>query len=569
MKTRIYFLDNLRTFIIFLVILLHSAIAYTPFLENFWIINDTQKSGIAGHLVIYIDIFVMFIMFFISGYFIPSSFKKRSFLSFIGAKFRRIMIPWLIAVFTLIPLYKVIFLYSRGMPQQEWYSYFHFFTREGGNLGLYADNPTQSWLWFLPVLFLFQVAYALLAKTGIFRMRIRLNLAISMVFVLSLIYSLTIASLDLNGWQTSPIFHFQRERLLAYFLFFLLGSLCFKLKVFDAHRNRPAVFITALTLLAIGLLTFTVLSNNYFENLLNPDRNQFIISEAGDGIMYYFSIYLCVFAIMYILIQLFRRFFNRSGLLAVEFSRNSYAVYILHMGVIGAVSIPLLAAGIPALIKMSLVSVLTFVICNILISAYRRLAGNTLSSPVIRYAAVAILLATGILAYAQGQGTGSSDEQIPRDIHAPAMSIHMAAIYGDTATLRKHIAAGTDINQKEPSAGSTPLISASLFGKTEVARMLIEAGADINYQNNDGSTALHTASFFCREDIVVLLLENGADKNIINSSGSTALASVLAPWEMVSGIYDYFANSLGPLGLEIDKDFLRENRPEIANLLNQ
>jgi hypothetical protein len=511
----------------------------------------------------------MFIMFFISGYFIPSSFSRRTLFSFLAAKFRRIMIPWLIAVFTLIPLYKVIFLYSRGMPQQEWYSYFHFFAREGGNLGLYADNPTQSWLWFLPVLFLFQVVYALLAKTGIFRIRIKLNLAISLVFSLSLIYSLTIASLDLNGWQTSPIFHFQRERLFAYFLFFLLGSLCYKLKVFDAQRKRPATLLTAVTMLAFGLLTFTALSNNYFENLLNPDRHQFILSEAGDGIMYYFSIYLCVLTIMYVLIQLFRRFFNRSGLLAVEFSRNSYAVYILHMGVIGAVSIPLLSSGMPALIKMSLVSVLTFVICNILISTYRRLAGNTLSSPVIRYATVVVLLATGILAYAQGQGTSGKGEQPAQDIQAPAISIHMAAIYGDTVALLQHIAAGTDIDQKEPSAGSTPLISASLFGRTAAAKLLIEAGADINYQNNDGSTALHTAAFFCREEIVVLLLDHGADKQITNNNGSTALASVQAPWEMVNGIYDYFANSLGPIGLELDKEYVQENRPKIANLLNQ
>jgi len=145
MQVRIYFLDNLRTFMILLVVVLHSAIGYTSFLDNQWIVSDPSKSSPLGLVVIYIDIFVMFIMFFISGYFVPRSYNKGMW-AFVISKFRRIMIPWLVAVFTLIPAYKFIFLYSRGLPQQEWFTYFHLFMREGGNMGFFADNPTQTWL---------------------------------------------------------------------------------------------------------------------------------------------------------------------------------------------------------------------------------------------------------------------------------------------------------------------------------------------------------------------------------------------------------------------------------------
>jgi fucose 4-O-acetylase-like acetyltransferase len=165
MKTRIHFLDNLRAFMILLVIVMHACIAYTSFLENMWIVDDASKSSGIGYLVMYLDLFVMFILFFVSGYFIAQSYKKRKISQFIIAKFKRIMIPWILAVFTLIPAYKYIFLYSRGLPQEEWYTYFHFFTRTDGNMGFFADNPAQNWLWFLPVLFMFQVTYALLART--------------------------------------------------------------------------------------------------------------------------------------------------------------------------------------------------------------------------------------------------------------------------------------------------------------------------------------------------------------------------------------------------------------------
>ena len=219
MKTRIYFLDNLRTFLILLVIVLHSAITYSPLLESMWIVNDPAKSNGLGLLVIYLDIFIMFIMFFISGYFIPSSLKSKNSWSLIISKFKRIMIPWIVAVFTLIPAYKFIFLYSRGLPQEEWFTYFHFYHHAGANNGFFADHPAQSWLWFLPVLFLFQVLYIVLAKTNIFKIDISLRTAVILTFVTGLVYSMVIAITGLKGWFDSPILHFQKERILIYFLF--------------------------------------------------------------------------------------------------------------------------------------------------------------------------------------------------------------------------------------------------------------------------------------------------------------------------------------------------------------
>ena len=46
MKTRINFLDNLRTFLIFLVIVLHAGIVYEPILEEVWIVSDPVKQFI-------------------------------------------------------------------------------------------------------------------------------------------------------------------------------------------------------------------------------------------------------------------------------------------------------------------------------------------------------------------------------------------------------------------------------------------------------------------------------------------------------------------------------------------
>ena len=167
MKTRIYFLDNLRTFLIFLVVVLHAGLVYESVLENTWIVCDPMKNNSIGLIRMYLDLFVMFIIFFISGYFVPYSVKNKSSLDFLKTKFIRIFVPWIIAVFTLIPAYKAIFLFSRGLPQEEWFTYFHLFKRAGTDLSFFANNPSQNWLWFLPVLFIFQVIYLILYKTNL------------------------------------------------------------------------------------------------------------------------------------------------------------------------------------------------------------------------------------------------------------------------------------------------------------------------------------------------------------------------------------------------------------------
>ena len=40
----------------------------------------------------------------------------------------------------------------------------------------------------------------------------------------------------------------------------------------------------------------------------------------------------------------------------------------------------------------------------------------------------------------------------------------------------QHVAAGSDLNDKEPTGRNTSLIVAAVFGQTEAARLLIEKG---------------------------------------------------------------------------------------------
>jgi uncharacterized protein len=162
---------------------------------------------------------------------------------------------------------------------------------------------------------------------------------------------------------------------------------------------------------------------------------------------------------------------------------------------------------------------------------------------------------------------GNSVKKTAGEVEAPSVDIHTAVLTSNTEALKQHIAAGTNINEKDPFGGSSPLISAALFGKTEEAKILIEAGADINFQNNDGSTALHTAAFFCRPEIVQLLLDKGADKTLKNKFGATAYQTVAGPFSESKSVYDMLGQVLAPMGLKLDYPYIEKMRPVIAEML--
>jgi hypothetical protein len=171
---------------------------------------------------------------------------------------------------------------------------------------------------------------------------------------------------------------------------------------------------------------------------------------------------------------------------------------------------------------------------------------------------------TGILAACTNT---DSSNQASTEVEKPAMDMHTAVISGDLEAVKQHIEAGTDINEKEPLSGATPLISAATFGQKEIAQTLINAGADLSASNNDGSTALHVAAFFCRVEVVQMLMDANADKNLRNSFGATARESVMGPFTEIKPIYEMMQSQLGPLGLKLNMNELEKTRPVIAMML--
>ena len=175
------------------------------------------------------------------------------------------------------------------------------------------------------------------------------------------------------------------------------------------------------------------------------------------------------------------------------------------------------------------------------------------------------LIMVAILSTACGQTSKSSVEKVTAS--TPEIDLQTAVISGNLEAVRQHIAAGSNLNEKEPFNGSTPLITAATFGKIEISQELIDAGADLTLKNNDGSTALHSAAFFCRVEIVQQLINAKADKTSLNNYGATAEQIVSGPFSEIKPVYEMMQQQLKPFGLEIDIDEIEKTRPVIAMML--
>ena len=355
-EARLHFLDNLRVFLIFLVVLFHAGVVYdkTGMGASWWIVVDPADSDLPGLTNLMLDIFIMPTIFFVSGYFARSSLRRRGARTFLRSRFRRLMVPWALAVLTLIPLYKVVFLYSRGLPQEPWTSYFHFTN------GVFS----MSWLWFLPVLFGFDCLYVLASRLPA-PPRLGLKGAVAAVFVLSLAYSVAVGSLGWYGWTKTPLVDFQNERLLPYFLVFLLGSLCHSTGALRHDRRNMKLYVGVAATCWMPMNLYAIVLINFF---VRP--GEYFVSLAIDRLLMFIGFHLSLLALLYMAVATFKYWFRSQGPLGRALSRLSYSVYILHLAVLGPIAVILLRTDLPGLLKYPILALATWMASNLIAYGY-------------------------------------------------------------------------------------------------------------------------------------------------------------------------------------------------------
>ncbi len=117
-------------------------------------------------------------------------------------------------------------------------------------------------------------------------------------------------------------------------------------------------------------------------------------------------------------------------------------------------------------------------------------------------------------------------------------TLHQAAAAGDVEQVKKLLAQGADVNEKEED-GSTPLHKATGNGWKDVARLLLEKGANVEATDASRQTPLHRASGWGSRHMCALLLDKGASVKATDSQGNTVLHAALGRQEVNRSFFEF------------------------------
>lgn len=355
-KQRKYFLDNLRSFIILLVVVFHVGMGYVTWDIEWWYVNDSQKNPFFDLFILETDVYIMPIMFFIAGYFSFPALIVKGAAEFVRDKIRRIGLPWIAGVLFIAPVIAYSAIFSRTDTPPNFFSFW-----ENQFFGAYYQ---QAHYWFLGILSLFFLLIALVYKLApaYFRQPLRTRIPSGTFFPLFALLSaapffganLFFAS---DVWvNANYLFMIQPVRIGLYLCYFGLGIYAWKNNWFTSEGYKPKLFpwsLSAIILLFVFLayrVTFTV-------GATVPT-----LFKAGHALTYAVFCLSATFA----LLALFQRFADSNSYLWRRLAANSYAIYFIHQCVIIPLAYMVKNIQLNVWIKYLGVSVASVAICLLL-----------------------------------------------------------------------------------------------------------------------------------------------------------------------------------------------------------
>ncbi len=318
MKERIYFLDNLRTLIIFLVLIFHAAVTFMAYPPEWWYVFNKDTSLLFTFTVLLCDVFMMPVLFFISGFFTPLSLQKHPVAVFIKIKFIHIALPWIIGTLFLAPI-PSYFIYKnfggKSAYREFWLS-----------ADFWQKIYSQAHFWFLGVLFVFFLLISLFKRqilsylpSSICSRRSFYPVLVILILFPALGFFILNLNYGVNEWaHPGHILDFQPVRIVGYAVYFLVGIAARQKNWFSSEGYMPKSWLWVVCMLISGLLYLGF-------KLAVPD-------PAGIYKIIYallHSSYACftLFGVLVVSI----RFLNFETRISKHFSTLSYGFYFVHL----------------------------------------------------------------------------------------------------------------------------------------------------------------------------------------------------------------------------------------------
>lgn len=317
---RLLFLDNLKTFIIFLVVFFHSAYAYALYLSRDWYVVDTRHSLFFDVFIVTAFAFMMPVMFFVAGYMGIGSLARKGQAAFWRDKLLRIIAPWALGAIVVAPAIS----YMSSVSRDIYPSYLSYWARYF--FGPEYQSHGQVHFYFLCVLALYYAALSITyliykplgdrtTKKPSGRFLALFGAATGIFFFVGTLF------FDEGRWVKIAIFDLPATKFIPFMCYFFLGVLAYRSRWFAPTGYSPRLRPWALMCFASFI---------FFIVLLNPRLQAGTIGMVCYSLLQFFFCLTAVFS----LLALFRKRLNFTTKPLGSLAANSYGTYFIHYLVI-------------------------------------------------------------------------------------------------------------------------------------------------------------------------------------------------------------------------------------------
>ena len=252
-EARLHSLDNLRWAIVWLMVVFHAAMCYMAYAPEWWyVVDKSQPLFSATAFVCWTDIFIMPVMFFLSGYFGLMSFSKHGCRAFWKGKLHHIVAPWLFGSIVIAPFIAYLMLATRNSPISFWEFYTTLF---------WGPYYQQAHYWYLGAL---TALYVILTCVCRLTPRFTLRSAAGSPSSLTLALLFLLSAISIGGISSSThpdtwrfygyVLVLQPVRVPMYIAVFFLGAWAWKKRWFSPEGYAPSCLPWCTAFLLTGLL---------------------------------------------------------------------------------------------------------------------------------------------------------------------------------------------------------------------------------------------------------------------------------------------------------------------------
>ena len=361
-KSRLFYIDNLRIFLISLVVLHHLAITYGA--PGGWYYNESQAEFPEiiplSMFVATNQAFFMGMFFFVSAFFIVPSLNRKGTRKFVKERLFRLGIPLIIFYFLISPF--AVFLRIKFIDHQD-----HTFLdvlKNGWGMGF---GP----MWFVEALLIFTAVFLLLKSIKKINMKFPTSGKI-VVFAFIIGVGQFIIRIWLPvGWSL-PGTGLQFPHFLQYIFLFAFGIIACQNNWMDKVNSKKSWrwFIFSQVLIFIGFPLIFVLGG-----ATDGSLDAFMGGLTRQCFAYTLWEQLLGFSLILALFGIFKKKVNKQRSFANMLSESAYGVYVFHTPVLLGISAIFLNWQIPQLLKFIVLAPVALLSCFIVAWVAKQIPG--------------------------------------------------------------------------------------------------------------------------------------------------------------------------------------------------